>query len=152
MQATRHLRILQKASHQVDCIELERYIFPVLHVTLGLAEKWLLKDTIDYADLVAERTPQVLKDVRPQQIEAGHKHDRCKQDISDWGIQNGPTLANMPLASAHLDEQIKVDGALIEQEQAILDAASLKEEIHNFKKELSILKTKKTELSKGTRR
>jgi hypothetical protein len=41
------------------------------------------KDTIDYADLVAERTPQVLKDTRQQQI-AEHNHDRCKQDISDW--------------------------------------------------------------------
>jgi phosphopantetheinyl transferase len=73
---------------------------------LDLQSNWLLKDTIDYADLVAERTPQVLKDARQQQIEAGHKHDRCKQDISDWGIRNGPTLDNMLLASAHLDEQI----------------------------------------------
>jgi hypothetical protein len=137
-----------KSYPQLDCIELERYIFPVLHVTLGLANR-LLKDTIDYADLVAERTPQVLKDTRQQQIEAEHNHDRCKQDISDWGIQNGPTLANMLLAQAHLDEQIQVgEGEHMEQEQAILDAASLKEEVQSFKKELSILKTRKTELSR----
>jgi hypothetical protein len=41
-------------------------------VTLGLANR-LLKDTIDYADFVAERTPQVLKDARQQQIGARHK-------------------------------------------------------------------------------
>jgi hypothetical protein len=49
-----------KSYPQVDCIELERYIFPVLNVTLGLANR-LRKGVIDYADLVAERTPQVLK-------------------------------------------------------------------------------------------
>jgi hypothetical protein len=33
------------------------------------------------------------------------------------GIQNGPTLANMLLAQAHLDEQIQVgEGEHVEQE------------------------------------
>ncbi len=35
----------------LDCIELERYSFPVIHVTLGLANP-RLKHTVDYADLV----------------------------------------------------------------------------------------------------
>ena len=52
-----------KSYPQLDCVELERYIFPVLHVTLGLANR-LLKDTVDYADLVVEKTPQVLKTAR----------------------------------------------------------------------------------------
>ena len=48
----------------------------------------------------------------------------------------------MHLAQGHLDEQIKVEGELIEAERdaAILDAASLKLEITSFKKELSVLK------------
>jgi hypothetical protein len=109
---------------QLDCVELERYIFPVLHVTLGLAN-WLLKYTIDYADLVVERTPEVLQTARILQIEAAHT---IKQEIADWGICNGPTLANMYLAQGHLDEQIEVEGELTEAEReaAILDAASLK--------------------------
>ena len=79
------------------------------------------------------------------------KHTLIKQEIVDWGIGNGPTLANMHLAQAHLDEQIQVEGELgdEEREAAILDAASLKEEITAFKKELSILKKKKTELSQS---
>jgi hypothetical protein len=52
-----------KCIPQLDCVKLERYIFPVLHVTLGLAN-WLLKDTVDYANLIVEKTPQVLKDAR----------------------------------------------------------------------------------------
>ena len=137
-----------KGYPQLDCVELERYIFPVLHVTLGLANR-LLKDTVDYADLVVERTPIVLKTARLKQIEASHKHDTIKQEIVDWGVQNGPTLANMHLAQGHLDEQIQVEGELNkdEREAAILDAASLKLEITAFKKELSTLKKKKTELS-----
>jgi hypothetical protein len=49
----------------------------------------------------------------------------------DWGILNGPTLANMHLAQGHLDEQIQVEGQLSmeEREEAILDAASLKLEV-----------------------
>jgi hypothetical protein len=40
------------------------------------------------------------------------------------------------MAQGHLDEQIEVQGELTEQEreQAILDSASLKEEIKTFKK------------------
>ena len=44
----------------IDCIKLEIYIFPVLYATLGLANR-LLKDMIDYADLVVEDTTEVLK-------------------------------------------------------------------------------------------
>jgi hypothetical protein len=140
-----------KSYPQLDCIELERFIFPVLHVTLGLANR-LLKDTVDYADLVVEKTPQVLKDARHKQIEAAHKHEQIKQEIVDWGIPNGPTLANMHLAQGHLDEQIQVEGKLSveEQEQAILDAASLKlEEVTAFKKEIPTLKKLKTDLSQS---
>jgi hypothetical protein len=130
-----------KSYPQLDCVELERYIFPVLHVTLGLANQ-LLKHTSDYANLVVERTPEVLQTARILQIEA------IKQEIADWGICNGPTLANMQLAQGHLDEQIEVEGELTkaEREAAIL-AASLKLEITSFKKELSVLKKQKTELS-----
>jgi hypothetical protein len=129
---------------QLDCVELERYIFPVLHMTLELAN-WLLKYAVDYADLVVERTPLVQKSVRLKQIEASHKHERIQQEIVDWGIHNGPTLANMHLAQVHLDEQIQFEGELNEEEReaAILDAASLKLEITAFKKELSTLKKKK---------
>jgi hypothetical protein len=137
-----------KSYPQLDCVELERYIFPVLHVTLGLANR-LLKHTVDYADLVVERTPPVLQTARILQIEAAHKYATIKQEIADWGIRNGPTLANMHLAQGHLDEQIEVEGELTEaeREQAILDSASLKLEITSFKKELSVLKKQKTELS-----
>jgi hypothetical protein len=137
-----------KRSMLIDCIEIERYIFPVLHVTLGLANR-LLKDMIDYADVVVEDTPEVLKDARHAQIEAEHTHERIKKEITDWGTQNGPTLANMHLAQAHLDEQIEVDGELSQQEreQAILDVASLKEEIKTYRKEVLLLKKRKKELS-----
>jgi hypothetical protein len=138
-----------KTYPQLDCVELERYIFPVLHVTLGLANR-LLKHTIDYANLVVERTPEeVLQMARILQIQAAHKYATIKQDIADWGLCDGPTLANMYLAQGHLDEQIEVEGELTkaEREVAILDAASLKLEIAFFKKELSALKQQKTELS-----
>jgi hypothetical protein len=95
----------------LDCIELERYIFPVLHMTLGLANR-LLKHTVDYADLVVEKTPQVLKNGRHKQIQAAYKYETIKQEIVACGIQNGPTLANMHLAQGHLDEQIQVEGVI----------------------------------------
>jgi hypothetical protein len=45
----------------LECVELERYVIPVLYyVTLGLAG-CLLKDTADYADLLVERTPLLLQ-------------------------------------------------------------------------------------------
>jgi hypothetical protein len=76
---------------QLDCVELERYIFAVLHVTLGLANR-LLKHTIDYADLVVERTPEVLQTARMLQIEAAHKYATIRQDIADGEFAMAPRL------------------------------------------------------------
>jgi hypothetical protein len=125
-----------------------------VHFPCSACDAWasnrLLKDFIDYyTDLFIENTPEVLKDARLKQIEAGHVHDMIKQEIVDWGIVNGPTLANMYLAQGHLDKQIQVEGELTEEEMeaAILDPASLKLEITAFKKELSVLKNPKKELS-----
>jgi hypothetical protein len=87
-----------------------------------------------------ERTPLVLKMVRLLlRIEATHKHKTIKQEIVNWGIRNGPTLADMHLAQGrHLDEQIEVEGELSEEEReaVILDATSLKLEIMAFKKRI----------------
>ncbi len=79
--------------------QLARFIFPTI-------DSPLLKHTIDYANLVVERTPEVLQTARILQIEAAHKYATIKQDIVDWGIPNGPTLANMHLTQGHLDNQI----------------------------------------------
>jgi hypothetical protein len=51
----------------------------------------------------------------------------------------------------HLDEQIQVEGELSDQEQqeAIVDAASLKEEMTISKKQLADLKTKNKKLSEA---
>jgi hypothetical protein len=58
----------------------------------------------------------------------------------------------MHVLLGHLDEQIQVEGALRsdeEREEAIVNAASLKEETTSFKKELVDLKKKKQMLSKA---
>jgi hypothetical protein len=67
---------------------------------------------------------------------------QSSRKIADWGICDGPTLANMHLAQRQLDEQIEVKGESTEAEieAAILDAASLKLELAFFKKERSTLK------------
>jgi hypothetical protein len=142
-----------KSYPQLDCVELERFIFPVLHVTLGLANR-LLKHAIDYADKVVERTPPPGKGARRKQMEAEQKHEESKQETVDWGRLNGPTLANMHLAQGHLDEEIEVEGMLNveERDMVIENAASLKEEITSFKKALTDLKKKKAGLSKLMRR
>jgi hypothetical protein len=44
-----------KSCPPLDCVEIERFVFPVTHVTLGLANR-LLKHAIEHADLVMERT------------------------------------------------------------------------------------------------
>jgi hypothetical protein len=69
-------------SVSVDCVKLERFIFPVSHVTLGLANR-LLKHTIDHADKLVKRTPQLLKDVPMNQMAAERKHEGSKQEPAD---------------------------------------------------------------------
>jgi hypothetical protein len=65
----------------IDCAELEKCIFPVLHVTLGLANR-LLKDMIDCSDLVVEDTPEELKEARHKQTEAEHNQP-CDNQTGD---------------------------------------------------------------------
>jgi hypothetical protein len=67
-----------KSCPQLDCVESERFIFPVLHVTLGFGNR-LLKHAIDCADKLVERTPQLLEDVRMNQIEAERKRGSMRQ-------------------------------------------------------------------------
>jgi hypothetical protein len=78
-----------------------------------------------------------------------HTLDNQTEDSRYWGIQNGPTLANIHLAQGHLDEQIGVEGELTEAEKeaAIIDVTSFELEIMAFKKELLVLKKQKTRLS-----
>jgi hypothetical protein len=67
-----------KRSMLLDCIKLERCVFLVLHVTLGIAN-WLLKDMIKHADALVEDTAEVLKEARTKQTEAEHSHGQRKK-------------------------------------------------------------------------
>jgi hypothetical protein len=67
-----------------NCIKLERHVFPVLHVMVGLATR-LLKDVIDCSNLVTEDAPEALKDARHKQMEAEHTHDTIKKETTHWG-------------------------------------------------------------------
>jgi hypothetical protein len=46
-----------------------------------------------------------------------NKYATIKEEIVDWGIPDGPTLANMHLAQGHLDEQIEVEGELTKRQK-----------------------------------
>ena len=113
-------------------------------MTIGLVSQ-LLEDFINYADLVIldSTTPEVLKDARLTQIEAGYGHDTMKQEIVDKGNLSGRTVASMFLAQEHFDKKIQVKGELTEKETevAVFDAAPA------FKKELLVLKNWEKELS-----
>ncbi len=132
----------------LDCIEICRYIFPVLHVTLGVVNR-LLKWILDYADLVVEKTPTALTKARAKQMETEHVHLEKKKEITDWGFLNGGTLANMLIAQGHLREQLEVEGEILleDRTEAIANEISLKKEIMSFKKELTVLKKAQEDLS-----
>jgi hypothetical protein len=132
----------------LDCIELERHVFPALHVTIGFAN-WLLS-MIKHADALAEDAPEALKEARTKQTEAECSHQTMKKETADWETRNGPTLPNMHLAEGCLNDQIEVDGELAQEEREaeILDLVSLKDKIKTFKRESSELKNQKQRLSK----
>jgi hypothetical protein len=71
-----------KSHPPLDCIEIKRFVFPVSHVMLGLANR-LLKDTVEHADIVVERTPEVTKAAQEAQVEAQHKTDVTKKEMVD---------------------------------------------------------------------
>ena len=111
----------------LDCIEICRYIFPVLHVTLGVVNR-LLKWILDYADLVVEKTPTALTKARAKQMETEHVHLEKKKEITYWRLFNRGTLANMLIAKGHLQVQLDVEGEILVEErtEANADEISLK--------------------------
>jgi hypothetical protein len=58
----------------LDCIKIERFVFPVLHVTLSLANR-LLKHAVKHADVVLERSPPPLKITKAALTKAQHKRN-----------------------------------------------------------------------------
>jgi hypothetical protein len=73
-----------KSHPQLDCVQLERFVFPALHATLGPANR-LLKHTVDCAGKVVERTPQLLKDAQINQVvtEEKTKLPNKRQQVGD---------------------------------------------------------------------
>jgi hypothetical protein len=97
-----------KSHPLLDCIEIERFMFPALHVTLGCANR-LLKDAVEHADIVVERTPEVAKAAQETQVEAQLEIDLTKKETV--------TPANMHALQGHSDEQIQVEGAPSDKER-----------------------------------
>jgi hypothetical protein len=85
----------------LDCIKICRYIFLMVHVTLGVVDQ-LLKWILDYAGLVVEKTPTALTKRRAKQMETDHVHLEGKKGKTEWGLLNGGMLANMLIAQGHL--------------------------------------------------
>jgi hypothetical protein len=148
LEGTRTSEESVKSYPLLDCIEICRYIFPVLHVTLGVVNR-LLKWILDYAGLVVEKTPTALTKARAKQMETEHVHLEKKKEITGWGVLNDGTLTNMLIAQGHLREQFEVKGEILVEDrtEAIANERSSKKEIMSFKKELTILKKAQEDLS-----
>jgi hypothetical protein len=48
-----------------------------------------------------------------KQMETEHVHLKKKKELTDWGLFNGGTLANMLIAQGHLPEQLDAEGEII---------------------------------------
>jgi hypothetical protein len=123
----------------LDCIEICRYIFPVLHVTLGVVNR-LLKWILDYADLVVEKTPAALMKARAKQMETEHVHLEKKKEITAGEHAN---------CTRSFARAIGSRGEILAEDrtEAIANEISLKQEIMSFKKELTVLKKAQKDLS-----
>jgi hypothetical protein len=92
-----------------DCIRIERYIVPALHLQLGLGNR-ILKDFFSYVDVRLEEIPDELQDARTEHLEAlCEKED---QDVlaTEFGNLNGPELARLRLQHALVTDWLSHTG------------------------------------------
>jgi hypothetical protein len=82
-----------------DCIQIDRYIVPALHLQLGLGNR-ILKDFFSYVNDPLEELPDELQDARTQHLEALCEREDKYVLMTNFGNLNGPELARLRLQHA----------------------------------------------------
>ena len=78
----------------LTCIEPQRYVPPLLHILLGIVNQ-ILKQLFLYLDVVLEKFPDDLKELKRLDIEAEDEHIKALEAEKKWGEVQGVDLATM---------------------------------------------------------
>ncbi len=134
-----------------DCVRIERYIVPALHLQLGLGNR-ILKDFFSYVDVRLEELPDELREARTQHLEA-----LCKKEDNDvlatqFGNLHGPELARLWLQHALITDWLtRTEYSDEEQQELVVTKESLSLENSGLAKEKADIATAITTAKKKLR-
>jgi hypothetical protein len=128
-----------KTKPLIDCIELDRYVVPILHLQLGLVND-VLKNLLAYIDKRRglETFPPIVLEAREEYIQACLDLKDCKEASVIWDHMYGPILAEKRLYRSQLIEWLKLPrGILFGEERAcmVVDKDDYTSEIGNLLRE-----------------
>jgi hypothetical protein len=98
----------------IDCIEVDRYIVPILHLQLGLVND-VLKNLLAYIDerRGLETLPVTEIEAREEYVQACLDKADCKEASVIWDRMYGPVLAEKRLYRSQLIEWLKLPRSIL---------------------------------------
>jgi hypothetical protein len=122
-----------------DCVRIDRYIVPALHLQLGLGNR-ILKDFFLYVDVRLEEIPDELREARTSHLEAICEKEDIDVLATEFGNLNGPELARLRLQHALITDWLSQTGnSTDEQRELVKTKESLSLEISGLVKEKSVI-------------
>ena len=97
-----------KMHPMLDCVEICRYVIPVLHIALGLINR-LLKSLLDYINQTLEEVPEDVELARNELLEATYEFEEAKRTQAEWAHQNATELSQLRIQRKLLIEWLKSD-------------------------------------------
>ena len=89
----------------IDCIEMNLYVFPVLHVIIGLGNK-VVKFFFHWANQRVEMIPEEEMRAHKAWLQSIHAMEKEKEDLNKWLCHNSLDLANL-LQNMKLARELK---------------------------------------------
>jgi hypothetical protein len=136
-------------------IAVRRYVVPILHMTLGVINQ-LLKDLLDYLDLLLEDLPLDVREARQSLLKAQYDLDVKKQELRDWEFQKKEQLATLRLERQLLIRWLQMGEYETneEKDQLIhekLQVAQAIKDLEKEKKDMEVSKVVKRAVADGKR-
>jgi hypothetical protein len=122
-----------------DCVRIDRYIAPALHLQLGLGNR-ILKDFFLYVDVRLEELPDKLQEARTSHLEAICEKEDPDVLATEFDNRNGPELARLWLQYALITDWLSQTGnSSDKQRELVKTKESLSLEISGLVKEKSVI-------------
>ena len=132
----------------IDCIELNLYVFPVLHIMIGLGNK-VVNDFFHWTDQRVEMIPEEEMRARKAWLQSIHAMEKEKEVLNEWLRHNSSDLAELirDRKLARVLKESRVEGTTGPYEYTLEERQEMKTAIENWTVTINELQKEREGLS-----